>query len=71
MFSSIWPTLIGKIFTLGLVFSLVYHFLNGIRHLAWDYGYGFELTTVYLSGGIVILLSIVATLFIVVRVWLY
>jgi succinate dehydrogenase / fumarate reductase cytochrome b subunit len=69
MFNSIGSTLIGKIVSLGLVFSLVYHCFNGIRHLIWDFGYGFELTSVYLSGGIVLLLSIVATLLIVVRAW--
>ena len=71
IFNSIGSTLIGKILTLGLVFSLVYHFLNGIRHLIWDYGYGFELTSVYVSGWLVFLLSIVVTLIIVVKVWLY
>jgi len=71
MFNSIGSTLAGKILSLGLVFSLTYHCFNGIRHLAWDYGYGFELTSVYLSGGIVFLLSIVVTLLIVVRAWLY
>ena len=34
------------------VFSacLVYHLLNGIRHLAWDLGYGFAIPTVYATG---------------------
>jgi len=71
MFNSILSTLAGKILSMGLVFSLVYHCFNGIRHLVWDHGYGFELTSVYLSGAIVILLSIVVTLLIVVRAWLY
>jgi len=71
MFNSILSTLAGKILSMGLVFSLVYHCFNGIRHLVWDYGYGFELASVYLSGGIVVLLSIVVTLLIVVRAWLY
>ncbi len=70
LFNSIGSTLVGKILSLGLVFSLVYHSFNGIRHLAWDFGYGFELKSVYLSGGIVFLLSIVVTLLIVVRAWL-
>ena len=70
IFNSIGSTLIGKILTLGLIFSLVFHFFNGVRHLVWDYGYGFELTSVYVSGGIVFLLSIVVTLFIVAQVWL-
>ena len=70
IFNSIGSTLIGKILTLGLIFSLVFHFFNGVRHLVWDYGYGFELTSVYVSGGIVFLLSIVVTLLIVAQVWL-
>ena len=69
-FNSMGSTLVGKILSLGLVFSLVYHSFNGIRHLVWDLGYGFELKSVYLSGGIVFLLSIVVTLLIVVRAWL-
>ena len=39
--------------TLALVawsLSFFYHFLNGIRHLFWDAGYGFELDTVNKSG---------------------
>ena len=70
LFNAIGSTLVGKILSLGFVFSLVYHSFNGIRHLVWDFGYGFELKSVYLSGGIVFLLSIVVTLFIVARVWL-
>ena len=70
LFNAIGSTLAGKILSLGLVFSLVYHSFNGIRHLVWDFGYGFELKSVYLSGGIVFLLSIVVTLLIVVRAWL-
>lgn len=30
--------------------ALFYHLLNGIRHLFWDAGYGFELKTVTASG---------------------
>ena len=71
LFVSIGSTLIGKILTLGLVFSLVYHSFNGIRHLVWDYGFGFELTSVYVSGIIILLLSIFVTLLIVVQEWVY
>ena len=31
-----------------------YHFSNGIRHLFWDAGFGFELRTVYISGWLVL-----------------
>ena len=71
IFNSMGSTLIGKILTLSLIFSLVFHFFNGVRHLVWDYGYGVELTSVYVSGGIVLLLSIAVTLLIGVKVWLY
>ena len=33
---------IGKLFLFGLTFSAFYHLANGVRHLAWDMGEGFE-----------------------------
>ncbi|XP_076438727.1 succinate dehydrogenase cytochrome b560 subunit, mitochondrial-like [Babylonia areolata] len=33
-----------------LAFPVTYHFLNGIRHLAWDAGLGFGLPTLYKSA---------------------
>ena len=45
-----WGTLWGKLFLFGWTFSFMYHLLNGIRHLFWDAGFGFELSTVYASG---------------------
>ena len=41
-FHAIADTPIGLLILFGLTWSLVYHFLNGVRHLAWDLGYGFE-----------------------------
>lgn len=43
-------------------FSLFYHLLNGIRHLFWDIGKGFDLKTTYITGKIVVVLSIILTL---------
>ncbi|WP_424946473.1 succinate dehydrogenase, cytochrome b556 subunit [Candidatus Spongiihabitans sp.] len=43
-----------------------YHLLNGIRHLCWDFGYGFELDQVYLSGKVVLAGSALLT----ILVWL-
>lgn len=34
--------------------AFFYHFLNGMRHLFWDAGHGFELDVVTRSGGIVL-----------------
>jgi len=44
--------------------ALVYHLLNGIRHLMWDAGKGFELTEIYKSGKLVVVLSFLITGFI-------
>lgn len=41
--------------------ALVYHFLNGIRHLAWDIGWGFEIPRLYASGWSVLALTVVIT----------
>jgi succinate dehydrogenase / fumarate reductase cytochrome b subunit len=41
---------IGKLFLLGWSIAFFFHLLNGIRHLAWDAGFGFELPTAYKSG---------------------
>jgi succinate dehydrogenase (ubiquinone) cytochrome b560 subunit len=36
-----------------------YHLFNGIRHLMWDYGIGFQLKQLYTSGYFVIALTLV------------
>ena len=52
----------GQLFLIGLVFSLYLHFCNGIRHLFWDVGYGFELDTVDLTAKLAIAAAIGLTL---------
>merc|ERR1712088_42724 len=51
LMAGVWLTLKGSV-----VFPLVYHCVNGCRHLGWDqYAYGIRhLTDVYSSGNIVI-----------------
>lgn len=39
-----------------------YHLANGIRHLAWDMGYGFSLKAVAITGWLVVVSSILLTL---------
>ena len=34
--------IVVKLALIGFTLSLVYHFLNGVRHLAWDLGIGFD-----------------------------
>ena len=45
-----------------LAFPLFFHSLNGVRHLAWDLGKGFDLKTVYQSGYGVLVGSVIAAL---------
>jgi len=52
---------IGLVLLFGCTFSLFFHLCNGIRHLVWDAGYGFELRTIYASGWTVIAASTVLT----------
>ncbi|MFZ5914670.1 MAG: succinate dehydrogenase, cytochrome b556 subunit [Pseudomonadota bacterium] len=35
----------GKLLLLGFTWSLMYHLCNGVRHLFWDTGRGFEVAT--------------------------
>lgn len=55
-------SIVGRIILLGFTFALAFHFSNGIRHLFWDSGRGFELSTVHASGWIVVAASAVLTL---------
>jgi succinate dehydrogenase / fumarate reductase cytochrome b subunit len=40
----------GQLLLWAFTFALFYHLGNGIRHLAWDFGWGFELSKVRASG---------------------
>ena len=52
----------GRALLLLLTFSIFYHLGNGIRHLFWDAGLGFELRTAHASGVAVIVAAVVLTL---------
>lgn len=52
----------GVLLAIACVFSLVFHFLNGIRHLIWDTGHMLEIRDAYLSGWLVLAGSVVITI---------
>jgi succinate dehydrogenase / fumarate reductase cytochrome b subunit len=58
---------IGQFLLIGWTFSLYYHLCNGIRHLCWDAGWGFEIKSMYVTGYAVWLLALALTGF---SVWL-
>jgi succinate dehydrogenase cytochrome b subunit len=53
---------VGVIFLVACTFSFFYHLCNGIRHLAWDAGYGFEMRQARASGLAVVAVAVVLTL---------
>ncbi|MFN3835921.1 MAG: succinate dehydrogenase, cytochrome b556 subunit [Glycocaulis sp.] len=68
---ALWEALnagpLGLLVTLafiGFTFSVTYHLLNGLRHLAWDLGLGFDvkgsnLRSVLIIGGSVVITAII------------
>ncbi|HKQ11268.1 MAG TPA: succinate dehydrogenase, cytochrome b556 subunit [Rhizomicrobium sp.] len=68
-FHAIWDTPLGLLLLFGLTWSLVYHFLNGVRHLAWDMGYGFDKRDSERNSVIIFALSILGALAVFAMVW--
>ena len=60
--SAVTRSLPGKIALFVISLSLMYHLFNGIRHLAWDAGFGFKIPQVYASGYTVLALTVVSTI---------
>jgi succinate dehydrogenase / fumarate reductase cytochrome b subunit len=43
------------------IFAFFFHLGNGLRHLVWDVGHGFEMRQVYASGWLVVGFAVTAT----------
>ena len=70
MFARTHAVIVSPIGTLLLFLwsiAFFYHLCNGIRHLAWDAGHGFEIRSAYRSGYLVL----AATALLTVLAWLY
>lgn len=52
---------LGRSILFAWTLALFYHLCNGIRHLFWDAGLGFELKSAYASGWVVLLVSLALT----------
>ena len=55
-------SIIGRLLLFGWTVAFFYHLLNGLRHLAWDAGFGFELPTAYKTGYAVFIGTAVLTI---------
>jgi succinate dehydrogenase cytochrome b subunit len=58
-FLSSWLGLLGLF---GMTAAAWFHTLNGVRHLFWDAGYGYDIPTTYRSGHMVLVGTVVLTL---------
>jgi succinate dehydrogenase / fumarate reductase cytochrome b subunit len=60
---------LGLLVLVGWTFAYCYHLLNGMRHLFWDMGYGFERTGRHASGWLAVFGSIALTLCVWIFFW--
>ncbi len=60
---------VGLVCLFGWTFSLLFHLFNGLRHLCWDVGLGFERTQRHASGWIAVFAALCATLAAWVLLW--
>lgn len=60
-FISLMSTLIGRLLLIGWSFAFFFHLANGVRHLVWDTGRGFEKRQANASAWFVLVTAIVAT----------
>ncbi len=61
MFTAAAGSTIGLLLLVGWSFAFFYHLSNGIRHLVWDTGRGFEKSQATASAWVVIVLAVVLT----------
>jgi len=55
-------SILGRLLLFAWTVALFYHLANGIRHLLWDAGRGFELRSVYASGWAVVIAAVTLSL---------
>ncbi len=60
---------LGALVLIVALWGLCYHFCNGIRHLFWDLGAGFDLAVVRWSNWLVLIASVVLTVLALAAVW--
>lgn len=59
--AAIYASPLGLVVTAGYSWALFYHLLNGVRHLNWDAGLGFEISQANASATLVLVGSFVLT----------
>ena len=52
---------LGQFVLFGYSAALIYHALNGVRHISWDLGFGLTIPQVYRTGRAVLLATMILT----------
>ena len=60
-FSTFMSSLFGRVLLVAWSFAFSYHLANGIRHLFWDAGYGFEKAQANASAWVAIAAAVILT----------
>ena len=60
--SNFFQSFFGKFLAVGLCWSFSFHILNELRHLFWDFGYGFDLRISKITGVLALVGSFVLTI---------
>ena len=68
-FYGLAATPLGLLVLFGFAWSLAFHFLAGLRHLAWDIGYGFAVATARLTALGAFALSLLIAIGVFALVW--
>ena len=66
---STFDSFLVRVLLVGGLFGFFFHLSNGIRHLAWDCGLGFEKTHARASAWIVLVVAVVLTALCTFAVW--
>ncbi len=61
-----WPV---RLLTAAALLALCFHLCNGLRHLAWDAGFGFERAQARRSARLVILTAALAAIGCLIALW--
>jgi len=62
MVNDVMSSTFGRLVLFGFSYALIYHLLNGLRHLRWDTGKGLSKESAASSGRLMMILSVLITL---------
>ena len=58
---------LGMLVYAGFIFCIAYHLCNGMRHMGWDLGLGFDVPTAKKTGALVVISSLALTVLVLWR----